>query len=555
MPSLAQHKMSHDFTFPSTTIVANNDDQMLFGPLDMDDVQISSTWDEPKSTWDESKQSWDEPKSFAFPSLNYDYTNSPSYQLESLTMSSPTDSYSGSPGFFDVHENALFNNWININEAENNHNQMQIPSPATTVPIPISSSSVSASSSTSETHSPFFFGSDHSHFPQEHGLSPGEFAALHPLPASFDEPQHYERQRSDSITSISPADISSVHTPEWVSGLFDLPASPPSHPTPPTRSTLRRSPLSFDRDHTQRVRVPSRPSLVSSHSHVLSSSAPVGSRGASSMASRRAESVSLHDDRDATVRRRRKLSSPPAAEEARGDKDKSNANEVPLKSALKPPKLAPSAWQLYFTDWIQRQQQLNTRKLNVAQAAKEAGQEYASLSAEEKEPYKRRSLAMKGAREREHAAYMRTLTPEDIKRENAFRAAQRKAGKSRKSNIKDPNAPKKPLSAYFMFLQKIRSDPRLVKEVFGDETETTKQSVLAAARWRSMTDEERKPFLAQAEHEKMEYETARRLYEEGTTPYGSSISFSILPGSPIFTSHIKLESESESDGDSSRHRN
>jgi len=99
---------------------------------------------------------------------------------------------------------------------------------------------------------------------------------------------------------------------------------------------------------------------------------------------------------------------------------------------------------------------------------------------------------MKEAREREHAAYMRTLTPDDIKRENAFRTAQRKAGKSRKSNIKDPNAPKKPLSAYFMFLQRIRSDPVLVREVFGEETETTKQSVLAAARWRSMTDDERK---------------------------------------------------------------
>lgn len=55
------------------------------------------------------------------------------------------------------------------------------------------------------------------------------------------------------------------------------------------------------------------------------------------------------------------------------------------KSLLRPPKLAPSAWQLYFTDWIQRQQASNTRKLNVAQAAKEAGQEYASLSPEEKE--------------------------------------------------------------------------------------------------------------------------------------------------------------------------
>lgn len=86
---------------------------------------------------------------------------------------------------------------------------------------------------------------------------------------------------------------------------------------------------------------------------------------------------------------------------------------------------------------------------------------------------------------------MRTLTPEDIKRENAFRAAQRKAGKSRKSNIKDPNAPKKPLSAYFMFLQRIRANPKLVLDIFGDETETTKQSVLAAAKWRSMTDAER----------------------------------------------------------------
>lgn len=90
---------------------------------------------------------------------------------------------------------------------------------------------------------------------------------------------------------------------------------------------------------------------------------------------------------------------------------------------------------------------------------------------------------------------MRTLTPEDIKRENAFRTAQRKAGRSRKSNLKDPNAPKKPLSAYFMFLQRIRSDPLLVREIFADEQETTKQSVLAAAKWRSMTDDERKVWL------------------------------------------------------------
>ncbi|KAG1905152.1 uncharacterized protein F5891DRAFT_976694 [Suillus fuscotomentosus] len=32
----------------------------------------------------------------------------------------------------------------------------------------------------------------------------------------------------------------------------------------------------------------------------------------------------------------------------------------------------------------------------------------------------------------------------------------------------------------------IRSNPALVREIFGDEQETTKQSVLAAAKWRSM---------------------------------------------------------------------
>jgi len=57
------------------------------------------------------------------------------------------------------------------------------------------------------------------------------------------------------------------------------------------------------------------------------------------------------------------------------------------------------------------------------------------------------------------------------------------------------------------------------------------------------------PFLAQAEQEKMEYEAARRVYEEGSNPgFSSNINFSILPGSPHF-SVVKTESsESESEG-------
>ncbi|KAG6832154.1 hypothetical protein H0H92_004885 [Tricholoma furcatifolium] len=416
----------------------------------------------------------------------------------------PKQSYD--PYFDFDHNSDVLANWINDPDL----------SPSSPIPIPHSSPASTSS----------FFS-----FPQSASFSPSEFDLRSMSPTSSIEDPYSPRARLDSI---SPHDT-------WASHLYAPRALRPSRPS------VRHSPMV---DTTVRQRAPSLRNSVTSGLLFASTSAPsaVAAPHSPRSFSRRAESFSVNDDPDATVRRKKR--SPPVE-----DPVMSTAPEPVLKSVLRPPKLAPSAWQLYFTDWIQKQQASGTRKLNVAQAAKEAGQEYACLTNEEKEaslllldPYKRRSQAAKEARERELAAYMRTLTPEDIKRENLFRAAQRKAGKSRKSNIKDPNAPKKPLSAYFMFLQRIRANPYLVREIFGDETETTKQSVLAAAKWRSMTDAERQPFLAQAEQEKMEYEAARRIYEEGSPGYASSnINFSILPSSPPF-SVLKIESESESDG-------
>ncbi|KAI0796939.1 hypothetical protein C8Q75DRAFT_729766 [Abortiporus biennis] len=398
-------------------------------------------------------------------------------------------------------------------------------------------------------------------FPDVSPFSPNTaYAALQPLPRSYSPSPMGDTVMPDALhsdMSVSPSDYH--HSPPtWATQLFNNAnqSSSAVHTESPSPISVPFPTMGDDAFATQR---PRHRRDITSISHMFTSSSapsttqtrPPFSRGYS----RRAESISEHDD--STIRKKRR--SPTVDEDDRRSAEPQRERESPpAKSLLKPPKLAPSAWQLYFTDWIQRHQASGNKKLNVAQAAKEAGQEYAGLTPEQKEPYKRRSLAAKEARERELQAYMRTLTPDDIKRENAFRTAQRKAGKSRKGNIKDPNAPKKPLSAYFMFLQRIRSDPELVKEVFGEETETTKQSVLAAAKWRSMTDDERKPFLAQAEQEKLEYEAARKMYEEGTTGYSSSINFSILPGSTInaiaFPSSLRplkqepLSSESESDG-------
>lgn len=104
---------------------------------------------------------------------------------------------------------------------------------------------------------------------------------------------------------------------------------------------------------------------------------------------------------------------------------------------------------------------------------------------------KARAKLCKDQYETKLAAWKRSLTPADIEHENAFRTAQRRSGKSRRKNIPDPNAPKRPMSAYLYFLQHIRADDGMSRDVFGDVTEFARQSVLAAAKWRGMTDEEK----------------------------------------------------------------
>lgn len=197
----------------------------------------------------------------------------------------------------------------------------------------------------------------------------------------------------------------------------------------------------------------------------------------------------------------------------------------PLRSQLKPPKQSLSAWQLFLTEQLQRvKADAPTEPLNVALLTKEVGHRYANLPDEKKQEYIRRSHEAKEKYEQELATWQSTLTPEDIRKENLFRAAQRRLGKSRRGNMRDPNAPKKPLTAYFLYLQSLRADTTRAQEVLQGEQNTTKQSVLAAAKWRSLTDKEKEPFIEQAKLKKSEYDLRRREYERAINDDTSSVS-------------------------------
>lgn len=196
---------------------------------------------------------------------------------------------------------------------------------------------------------------------------------------------------------------------------------------------------------------------------------------------------------------------PPYDVKAKGGKKKPEEKPVPkppAKSHLNPPRQAQSMWQLFFTDELNKAKAAaittspggteTHAKLNVAQIAKDAGLAYNTLDGEQRKYYAGKVEESKKEYARLREIWDASLTPEDVRMENVFRAQQRKEGKSRKGNLKDPNAPKKPLSAYFLFLKGIRENDDLRAEVWGTECETTKQSVLAAERWRGLSDDERR---------------------------------------------------------------
>ncbi|CAA0364294.1 High mobility group B protein 4 [Arabidopsis thaliana] len=75
----------------------------------------------------------------------------------------------------------------------------------------------------------------------------------------------------------------------------------------------------------------------------------------------------------------------------------------------------------------------------------------------------------------------------------------RKAGKKTK---KDPNQPKRPPSAFFVFLEDFRKEFNLANP---NNKSVATVGKAAGARWKSMTDEDKAPYVAKAESRKTEY--------------------------------------------------
>ena len=81
--------------------------------------------------------------------------------------------------------------------------------------------------------------------------------------------------------------------------------------------------------------------------------------------------------------------------------------------------------------------------------------------------------------------------------------------------VKDPNAPKKPPNAYFLFQTEMREQMKKKVEVGGVAQVDHRQFMSSVAdQWKAMDQEQKQPFLDQQEILKAEYKVAMENYEK-----------------------------------------
>lgn len=76
---------------------------------------------------------------------------------------------------------------------------------------------------------------------------------------------------------------------------------------------------------------------------------------------------------------------------------------------------------------------------------------------------------------------------------------------------RDPNAPKRPPTAFFVFMEDFRKQ---LKEANPDAKAGKEVAKEGGEKWRSLSDEEKKPFIDKAAELKVEYEKAIAAYNE-----------------------------------------
>ncbi|KAL3617727.1 HMG1/2-like protein [Castilleja foliolosa] len=87
----------------------------------------------------------------------------------------------------------------------------------------------------------------------------------------------------------------------------------------------------------------------------------------------------------------------------------------------------------------------------------------------------------------------------------------KKQTKKDKLAAKDPNKPKRPASAFFVFMEDFRKQ---YKEKYPKNKSVAVVGKAGGDKWKSLSEEEKAPYVAKAEKRKEEYERIMKAYNQ-----------------------------------------
>jgi len=168
----------------------------------------------------------------------------------------------------------------------------------------------------------------------------------------------------------------------------------------------------------------------------------------------------------------------------------------------------------YFS-WMQAEREkLKAEKpeLKGPAAVKVLGERWAAMAEEEKQPYNDEAATAKAKYNEEMEAYRKTDSYAKHQEELQNFKMNSAGKKKKKAKIpKDANAPKKPQTAYFLWLTENRER---IKQENPDVKAGPAIVKLAGSKWAAMTDDQKKPYQERAVEAKKQYEIDFAKYKE-----------------------------------------
>ncbi|KAG0247614.1 exp1-like protein [Mortierella polycephala] len=204
------------------------------------------------------------------------------------------------------------------------------------------------------------------------------------------------------------------------------------------------------------------------------------------------------------------IATPKKADTAKAVKAPKAVKAAPVQpkkvDAISMPKRPNTAWTLFYVDHLDKVRATG-RKIVPTEETVAASAIWKQLPDAQKKVYEDKHQAEMAEFKAQTEMRLQELTPEQFKIENTRRQALRAAGKKNLPALRDPNAPKRPLTSYFRYIQDLRKTGKYA------DLPLREQAPAMANDWKNVPQAEKDRYTELSRVANEEYAKVKAAYE------------------------------------------